>query len=201
MSAAHRFSALSLCLALVWMTGCVGPAACGPHDQNGPVVWGAPCGGCGECEGCGELYIDPWINHPPDCCDPCDQCGNYNGQSCGKCRSIFDGFASLWGYRCEPPCDHCGAASCDGLCQSHGCDDQCTGCDSCHGGPGYVDSGQQGIVIGNDVVKITAQPPTPAKRIVNAAPTQKTFVPERQRRIFRRRPNVAEGTSTAAEYK
>src|SRR5688500_5331927 len=50
----------------------------------------APCGGCGNCDlcsltplrtlfnafrcssGCGEFYVDEWINDPPDKCDPCD---------------------------------------------------------------------------------------------------------------------------------
>lgn len=32
------------------------------------------CGG-----GCGEVYYGPWVNDPPDCCDPCDPCGNWAG--------------------------------------------------------------------------------------------------------------------------
>lgn len=126
-------------------TGCVGPmgGCCGSgsglcgSDLGGCSVGGCDtacsggsCGGgsCDSCTGCGELYVDPWVNHPADCVDPCDACGNYNGQSCGSCRPMFAGFKSLWGYRCgcDPgpvaTTDRCFAPSCDG------CD---SGCDSC----------------------------------------------------------------------
>lgn len=116
--------------------GCVGPMACGPFACgtaccDGPLSWGKTA--CGDpCNGCGELYIDEWINHPPKCCDPCDTCGNYTGQSCHACRPIMRGFPSLWGYRCEPP-----PAGCDrvegrvGCGFEGGCD---SGCASCSGG-------------------------------------------------------------------
>ncbi|MEL7335767.1 MAG: hypothetical protein AAFN70_06110, partial [Planctomycetota bacterium] len=87
----------------------------------------------------GERYIDPWINDPADCCDPCDQCGNYNGQSCGECRPVFSAVASLWGYRYDGGCGE-GCNSCCGfkpvvaqpacLCGNGGCDGGgcCGGC-------------------------------------------------------------------------
>ncbi|MEO1616736.1 MAG: hypothetical protein AAFV88_12840 [Planctomycetota bacterium] len=117
------------------MTGCVGPmgaGCCGPIASscgscNSGCETGS-CGGCDSCSGCGELYIDPWINHPADCVDPCDQCGNFNGQSCGKCRSVFAGAKSLWGYRCgceaapTPLSDRCFAPRCSS---------SCGGCDEC----------------------------------------------------------------------
>ncbi len=28
---------------------------------------------------CGEVYWGDWWNDPPDCCDPCDRCGNFTG--------------------------------------------------------------------------------------------------------------------------
>src|SRR4026209_2031199 len=31
--------------------------------------------GCGS--GCGEFYYDEWLSDPPQCCDPCDNCGNW----------------------------------------------------------------------------------------------------------------------------
>ena len=79
-----------------------------------------PLGGCcgpsvasnSSCTGCGELYVDPWINEPADCVDPCNTCGNYNGQSCGSCRPLFEGFRSLWGYRCGDDCGDCGDSGC-----------------------------------------------------------------------------------------
>mgnify|MGYP003662847603 CR=1 FL=1 len=107
-----------IAFALVSLVGCVGPMACPPG-----VGCDSGCGslaqGCGgNCNGCGELYIDPWINHPADVCDPCDVCGNHNGQSCGKCRSVFDGVATMWGYRCGNDCgcddNACDAGPCPG---------------------------------------------------------------------------------------
>lgn len=32
---------------------------------------------CGD--GCGEKYCSEWSNDPPACCEPCDNCGNYQG--------------------------------------------------------------------------------------------------------------------------
>lgn len=38
-----------------------------------------PCGKtwCGS--QCGEFYWHEWFSHKPECCDPCDQCGNFAG--------------------------------------------------------------------------------------------------------------------------
>ena len=129
---ARLFELVLVGCALVGLTGCGGPmsAGCGPLGGCTAAVGGG-CGtaGCDSCTGCGELYVDPWINHPPDCIDPCAACGNYNGQSCGKCRSAFSGIKTLWGYRCGCPSgpiamtDRQFAPSC-----SAGCDG---GCDSC----------------------------------------------------------------------
>ncbi len=124
----HAAQVLLLALSMTFTIGCCGPmwrAGCCDSGCN------TACGdGCGPCEGCGELYIDPWINEPADCCDPCDACGNHNGQSCGKCRPVFAGVKSLWGYRCE---DQCG-----GGCDSGGCDSGCSGGDcGCSGGGVY----------------------------------------------------------------
>ena len=180
---------LGLCLTAataLLATGCVGPMACGPNgcSASGPLAWGS-CDG-GDCRGCGELYIDPWINHRADVCDPCDGCGNYNGQSCGKCRPIFSGYRSLWGYRRDPGPPPCSWGSCGG------CDG---GCDS-HGGASLPPSmhyqeqphyrGQQGI-------------PTPAPEViwedepseVTRSADQARFEPQRTRQIFRSRGGVA----------
>jgi len=79
---------------------CCGPACdpCGPcGDCCGqhccllePVRWvfgvlGFHC--CGVCNGCGPTYCGDWCDSPPDCCDPCDQCGNYIGQQSPYVRS------------------------------------------------------------------------------------------------------------------
>ncbi|QDT10330.1 hypothetical protein [Planctomycetes bacterium K23_9] len=117
--------------------GCCGPASASHSDA---------------CTGCGELYVDPWINHPADCVDPCDTCGNFNGQSCGKCRPIFGGIRSLWGYRCGDDCEECVGPVCfNGRCGALnggggcGCDGGCSG--GCDGG---CDSG--GCSCGSEVV-------------------------------------------------
>jgi hypothetical protein len=38
-----------------------------------------PCGKtwCGP--QCGQVFWHEWFSHPPECCDPCDKCGNYTG--------------------------------------------------------------------------------------------------------------------------
>jgi hypothetical protein len=72
---------------------CGGP--CGPC--GGPCgSCGGPCGGpfgwChpvlaaifhpfrwGACNGCGDLYLGDFHGDPPDCCDPCNRCGNWTG--------------------------------------------------------------------------------------------------------------------------
>ena len=126
---------LTVALALL-STGCCGPFACGPGACAGPFGLLGP--GCES--GCGERYIDPWINEPPAGCDPCDACGNYNGQSCGTCRPVFSGTASLWGYRYD---GGCGDAACDGGCDS--CGGGCDGCgmpqDDCGCGGGHAHAG------------------------------------------------------------
>ena len=225
MSSANRLSAFALCIAVTWMTGCcVGPLACGPN-ACGPIALGDPCGGCGQCDGCGELYIDPWINHPPDCCDPCDTCGNYNGQSCGKCRSVFAGVRTLWGYRCDDGCDSCGEVDC-GCEAAPICGPSCGGCDSCvahdatcgiehdascgveydpscgieYGASCGTESfvGQGVPVAKGHVVRIITEP-TEAKRINPAKPGLRPY-PQDIPRIFKARPQVAAEAGNTGEF-
>ncbi len=207
MSSANRLSTLALCFALTWVTGCVSPMACGPK-ACGPIAVGDPCGGCGQCDGCGELYIDPWINHPPDCCDPCDSCGNYTGQSCGKCRSVFAGVKTIWGYRCDDGCGTCGEVDC-GCDAPPACEPAC-GCDSCIQqeatcGIDYeascgLDSLQMGgLPMGNDrVVRMTTKPTT-ARVITPAQPGLRPY-PQDTPRIFKARKDVAEGDLDRGAY-
>ena len=201
MSSANRLSALALSLALTWMTGCcVGPLACGPK-ACGPIAVGDPCGGCGQCDGCGELYIDPWINHPPDCCDPCDTCGNFNNQSCGKCRSVFAGVKTIWGYRCDDGCDSCGEAQC-GCDAAPACEPAC-GCDSCvqqeascgieiDASCGTETMHMGGIPMANDRAIRIMPAPTTAQAITTTKPGLRTY-PQGTPRIFKARPDVARG--------
>ena len=209
MSSANRLSALALCLAVTWMTGCcVGPMACSP-DGCGPIALGNSCGGCGQCDGCGELYIDPWINHPPDCCDPCDTCGNYNGQSCGKCRSIFAGARTLWGYRCDDGCGTCGEAAC-GCDAAPACGPSCGGCDSCvqhdascgmeyESSCGIESLTEEGIPIADGRVVRVITEPTPAKSINPAKPGLRPY-PQDIPRIFKARPDVATRNGNSDGY-
>lgn len=125
----HAAQSLLLALSLTLTIGCCGPMW--NHGGCAGACSGGCSDGCGACDGCGELYIDPWINDPADCRDPCDSCGNFNGQSCGKCRPVFAGLKSLWGYRCDDGCsggcDGGCSGSCDGGCDSGSCGGDC-GC-------------------------------------------------------------------------
>lgn len=137
-----------------FLTGLFASGCCGPMRFHG----------CNT--GCGELYVDPWINDPAQC-SPCDACGNHNGQSCGSCRPMLYGAKTIWGYRydggcgcdggCDGGCDSgcvevaeptcgCGVAGCDeascGLEPTCGIEG-CGGCSECSGGGHrqYVDNG------------------------------------------------------------
>ena len=200
-----------LALVVPLAVGCVGPMAYPPGslccDSSGVGPFALGCGGskCGDCSGCGELYIDPWINHPADICDPCDKCGNHNGQSCGKCRSVFSGIPSLWGYRrCDDGCD-CGVGTCSGSCglfsflrRPSGCDacgEASCGCDGVtHGSPSYGSSHEflpaDDYVVGQAV----SRRPTSSRgggSIVEIHPAPKPYQPHRTRQIFQQRPDVA----------
>ena len=177
-------------MSLASFTGCVGPMGCAPN-ACGPLAFGGGCGQCDECSGCGELYVDPWINHPADVCDPCDCCGNFNGQSCGKCRPMFSGFRSLWGYRCDDGCDGGCDVTCDGGCDAGcgagGCDGG--GCSSCGGaamGEHYSAinfSGGQPTLAEPTIVEVSPR--------ITSTPAHTVAEPERTRKIFRPRGTVA----------
>lgn len=94
--------------------GDCGPGGCGDGDC------GDACGACGPCgfhplrslfgalgcsSGCGEFYVDEWINDPPDKCDPCDEHGGYVGHRPCKPR-WFLGVRGLSGRHCGG-CDSC----------------------------------------------------------------------------------------------
>ena len=95
-----------------------------------PLVGLMKCG-----TGCGEVYWGEWTSDPPDCCDPCDSCGNWVGDGCclPRLQKLF------WGrrYRCGSGYEgqSCGCDSCGGsVPHGPGC-----GCDSCsRGGPGIA---------------------------------------------------------------
>ncbi|MEM6980314.1 MAG: hypothetical protein AAF539_11670 [Planctomycetota bacterium] len=136
------------CCGPLWTAGCAGSVCGGPgiisvgHAPCDGACGGgcdSCCGSCQACDGCGELYVDPWINHPPHCCDPCDACGNFNGQTCGQCRPVFTGIKSLWGYRCVDNCGGCDGCG-DGMfptCGGGACGGDCETC----GPAGHVPPG------------------------------------------------------------
>lgn len=100
--------------------GCGAGAAVGPCQSCGRVGCGGGCmlgpfalmhkmATCGA--GCGRIYVNEWVNDPPDACDPCDDCGNWVGpRGCrGRLWSFGYGLRHLWGYRfadgaCGPSC-------------------------------------------------------------------------------------------------
>ena len=190
MALARNLTLTLLGIAAMTATGCVGPMACGPAgcDTAGPLA-------SSSCDGCGELYVDPWINHPPDACDPCDSCGNYNGQSCGKCRPILSGLACLWGYRYDGggACGQCGLSSCDGC---GGAADPCDGgCDGACGNVHAPSPVRGPVQVHRPDQPIPSGVPTPAAEgsikfegDVEIVPSgEPDYQPRRTRRIFRNR--------------
>jgi hypothetical protein len=75
------------------------------HDRTyyGPLtficsLFGAGRGaGCWSTTGCGERYWGDFYSSPPDLCDPCDRCGNYNP---GPNYGSYDG--GYGGVQAEP---------------------------------------------------------------------------------------------------
>lgn len=195
MASAYWYRGSSHALVMVFgiallASGCCGPMACGPMGY-GPCSSGPLMAFGGGCDGCGETYIDEWINHPPSC-DSCDSCGNHSGQSCGSCRPIFSGLKSLWGYRRD-----CG---CDSGCSS-GCDSSCDGgCQSCGGGQHYA-----GAEMGHHYVDSSHAIPMPHQpshtpQIVEPRPVVKPYEPQRTKQIFRPRNSVAGETSNHGSF-
>jgi hypothetical protein len=216
----YRLNRLPMLLAaslaiLTLGSGCVGPMACGPMGCSGPFVAAhGKCGsGCGDaCNGCGERYYDEWINHPPSCSEPCDSCGNYQGQSCHACRPILSGFKSIWGYRCDPPPVGCARAGCDQLgcrggCESGcgvescagGCDSGCSSCGGEHRGGGHPYGMPHDGMMDQIPAEVPYNSPIDSQsgrlsqpRIVRGSATVKSFQPQRSRQIFQARdPNAA----------
>ncbi|MEQ8790760.1 MAG: hypothetical protein RIC55_30965 [Pirellulaceae bacterium] len=90
-----------------------GEVGCGGACMSGPLQMARQMATCGA--GCGNLYINEWINDPPDRCDPCDDCGNWGPRGCKSRVWGRQGFTSLWGYRA----DMGGGGACGGGCTEH----------------------------------------------------------------------------------
>jgi len=85
---------LSLCLQ-------VGCACCGPAILPGYDPW--PCGKTYYGSSCGCRYWHEWFSHKPQCCDPCNQCGEFTCSNnpyvkTGPPRAVYsDGTGSSMG--------------------------------------------------------------------------------------------------------
>ena len=100
---------------------------------------------CGS--GCGSMYWNEWISDPPECSDPCDNCGCWVGRNCGPnygpaaynhrhcglgiCRWLRGRWHGFWGYLHHGPyVGSCYDGSCGG-CDALG-DATVTQSDSCN---------------------------------------------------------------------
>jgi hypothetical protein len=89
--------------------------------------------------GCGEIYYGEWTNHPPDCCDPCDNAKQCTPPIVRRRGVLFGIFSGLYGKRIPRDCGDCDPCGCvDDCC----CDDggyvetyagvnETPGCSSC----------------------------------------------------------------------
>ncbi len=125
-----------LCLLWFACSGCAcvqsvpagncGTAACRGGLGSGVLLDLIACRG-----GCGEIYVDEWVNEPPtpdQCGFPCGGCGH-----CVQCQPVRNALRLLWGRPYVGAChsDVCGT----------GCDGGCSSCDAGYSGETYVDEG------------------------------------------------------------
>ena len=47
------------------------------------------------CNSCGERYWGEWFGDPPECCDPCNRCGDFTGPGCKSCVKYGGGHAPI----------------------------------------------------------------------------------------------------------
>ncbi len=83
--------------------GCGGDPMVGPRLLNPGLLAGASCRA-----GCGEVYVDEWLNEPP-VVDNCGGCGGCN--SCGQRQPIRTALRLLWGTPYQGSCE----GACDGM--------------------------------------------------------------------------------------
>ena len=144
---------------------CMNRAVCGGGTYGapcGPTAGPTDCGPCGRpflgrlpialfgwldsrlsCgAGCGPLYWHEWMMDPPDCCDPCDDCGEWVGPVSGPRTPVLTMLDCLFGRRFLPGSVGCGAVNCTdcgGGCADCGTAYETTrcgiaGCGDCGGG-------------------------------------------------------------------
>lgn len=119
----------NICLVALLLISSGAGCACGPC---GPMMsGGCSTGGCGEAAmvgprltpgllagsscraGCGEVYVDEWLNEPP-VADNCGGCGGCS--SCGERQPIRTALRLLWGTPYQGSCD----GACDSMGDHHG---------------------------------------------------------------------------------
>jgi hypothetical protein len=145
------------------------------------------------CEaGCGGVYWDEWFSDPPDCCDPCDNWGNYHGGTvCGKsggCDSgcgaggcgtggcgkpgcgggllqiIGKNWKHLWGYKYHGDCS-CGGG------HAHGGD---CGCGGSHGVAPLPTAPLPGEIYHSTPIPTVAPQPAPTRKPMNGDSSPET---------------------------
>ena len=168
-----------------------GSLFCRPYEQRMADSNAYECGtccktvGCGGgikqwlrnqatgCKGCGDVYWGEWISDPPDCCDPCDQCGGFTGSGGNCCKPnclerlsrVFNGYRYCPGDcsgSCGLPvlgCRLCGGA----------------GCESCGGG-GYGGQEIHGDAAPRRVLDENWDPP-PSPKPIPGKPIHKADTP------------------------
>jgi hypothetical protein len=124
-----------------------GRGVCGDRTACGPLSFVFSIFNCNTWRGpvCGERYWGDFYSDPPDCHDPCDNCGNYTGRS-----STEGNWGSVRGY----------SSGTGG------------GCSNCNKNRVFNDEPipQEGRVI-SPSVRVTRQP-TPAKQMPKTIRTQ-----------------------------
>lgn len=175
---------LAVLLVLGSTIGC-----CSLHRKTPGCVSGA-CGvdGCGDCcpgpchhgflspleqllscgSGCGEVYWDEWLSDPPDCCDPCDPCGNWIGPQGDCCH-------------CSEPLNHCNGW---GQRFAHSCDDVCGTAVADDGVIWEGEGGYDQPLMQEGWSEWIDQPPTPPVPTPADPPARSAAAPARPRNIF-----------------
>ncbi|MFN0017382.1 MAG: hypothetical protein ACKVP0_03920 [Pirellulaceae bacterium] len=169
-----------------------GSLFCRPYEQRMAEADSYECGtcckpvGCGGgikgwlhnratgCQGCSDVYWGEWISDPPDCCDPCDQCGGFSGSggTCCKPNCLARLARIFHGERFCP--DDCGSCNilprlgCN-LCGGSGCDSCCGGAYGDDGGHVIHEGGaHRGSVLNENWDPAPSPKPTPGKPIHKA---------------------------------
>jgi hypothetical protein len=194
MATNFRASWILTCLMTLVGAGCCctqGMNTCGGSYYSSCTS--CPTGGCGagpllglaSCRGgCGETYVDEWVNEPP-CIDNCGYCNS----GCDSCRRPVRSLLQLlWGTPYDAGC------GCD-----TGCDSGCDG--GCGGGSALAVSGSmptqscncgRSHAVHSSATPTQASPghaarghaaPAAAPAPVNAAPTPAPVAPSSAKRL------------------